>query len=97
MFGGCSLHDLRHRFVSSALESDAGLAIVQALSRHIDPATMACYDHRPGNAKLDPQSLSMSRSPQRGHDAVREDYHSSELAEVRHAACLCHQSRPSCG
>ena len=48
----CTPHDLRRSFVSSALESGADLAMVQALAGHASPVTTARYDRRPEAAKL---------------------------------------------
>ena len=53
----CSPHDLRHSFVSSALESGADLAMVQALAGQASPVTTACYDRRPERAKAEAAKL----------------------------------------
>ena len=53
----CSPHDLRRSFVSTALESGADLAMVQALAGHASPVTTARYDRRPEHAKAEAAKL----------------------------------------
>ena len=53
----CSPHDLRRSFVSTALESGADLAMVQALAGHASPTTTARYDRRPETAKAEAAKL----------------------------------------
>ena len=55
--GSCSPHDLRRSFVSTALESGADLAMVQALAGHASPTTTARYDRRPEHAKAEAAKL----------------------------------------
>ena len=55
--GHCSPHDLRRSFVSTALESGADLAMVQALAGHASPVTTARYDRRPEHAKAEAAKL----------------------------------------
>ena len=46
----CSPHDLRHSFVSAALEAGADHAMVQAHAGHASPAPTARYDRRPATS-----------------------------------------------